>query len=121
VQLDHPYARTWVAEQAGRATGFVNGYLIDWNGSQRVRVGFIELCVGEGGAFALGSMLVGAGRALSAEGAQMVVAMNAGGHPVGALLAAGFLPMDPHVQTMALLGDMATTLPRGARLHCAFT
>jgi GNAT superfamily N-acetyltransferase len=121
VQLDHPYARTWVAERDGRAWGFANGYLIDWSGGQVVRVGFIELCAGDGGIGDHAALLVAAGRALAAEGAQMVVVMNAGGQPEAALLAAGFMPMNPHVQKMALLGDLAASLPNPARIHCAFT
>jgi len=121
VQLDHPYARTWVAEREGAPWGFANGYLIDWSGARTVRVGFVELCAGDGGVAAHASLLVAAGRALAAEGAQMVVVMDAGCQPRAALLAAGFAPLDPHLQTMALLGDLATTLPRSARLHCPFT
>jgi len=121
VQLEHPYARTWVGERDGQPWGFANGYLIDWSGGRTVRVGFIELCAAEGGALAHASLLVAAGRALAAEGAQMVVMMDPGCQPRAALLAAGFMPMNPHLQTMALLGELAITLPPGARLHFPFT
>jgi ribosomal protein S18 acetylase RimI-like enzyme len=121
LQLDHPYARTWVAERDGRPSGFVNGYLITWSGGQPVRVGFIELCAAEGGALAQASLLSRARRAMADEGAQMVVVMNAGAQPRAAMLAAGFMPMNPHVQKMALLGELAGTLSAPTRLHCAFT
>jgi hypothetical protein len=51
----------------------------------------------------------------------MVVVLDAGCQPRTALLAAGFMPMNPHVQKMALLGDLAGTLAPKTRLHCAFT
>jgi hypothetical protein len=121
LQLDHPHARTWVTEEQGRLAGFANGYLIDWFGRQRVRVGYLELFDADGRTSARAALLVAAGRALAAEGAQMVVTMDSGTRPRAALLAAGFMPMDPQVQTLALLGERAATLPTGSRLHCAFT
>lgn len=122
LQLDHPYARTWVADGPdGRPWGFANGYLIDWSGGQRVRVGFVELCAAARGTRHQAALLTAASRALAAEGAQMVVMMSAGTQPWPALLAAGFMPMNPHVQAMALLGDLAGTLGGDTTLHCAFT
>lgn len=120
LQLDHPFARTWIADDGAGGWGFVNGYLIDWQGQERVRVGFLELCAGASGTLRLSSLLVAAARKLVEEGAAMVVMMDAGAQPRAALLSAGFLPVNPKVQTMALL-DIAKSLPQSTRLHCPFT
>jgi hypothetical protein len=121
VQLDHPYARTLVSERKGKLDGFVNAYLIDWQGAEALRVGFVELCAGMGGPFDVSGLLVTAGRTLQSEGAKMVVMMDMGSAPRAALVAAGFLPMNPNVRALALFNLGGIDLVNVRSIHMAFT
>lgn len=120
VQLDHPNARAFVLDGPEGPRGLVAGYMIDWLGKAPVRVGFVELCAADLARDEAG-LLIALGRILEAEGAEMVVMMDAGSAPRRGLALAGFVPLDPHVRGVAVLNHTGMEFSRTSSLHMAFT
>lgn len=93
-QLDHRgFPRTLVFESDGEIGGFVNYHVLDYLGRGTIRVALIDLlAVGEMSAGEVRTLLRTALVEMSNSGVDLALTLRTPCHPVGPLLATGFIP-----------------------------
>ena len=121
VQLNHPYARTFVFDRNGTVDGFLNYYCIDWSGARVIRVAVIDLFAGSPGLFPQLALLKAALRQMRSEGVKLALMMAAHSSPAGPLMAAGFVPVPSNVDLFGYFPDPGLRLAPPLRYHLLFT
>ena len=116
--LSHPFVRGF-RHPTGQA--LVNAYQVTWRGRADLRVAIIDIAAHGGRPGDLVELLIGAGRALVDDGAQMIIAMDQGAAEKMAFLRAGFMPADPNTDFFALLSDPALGLRSDLSVLVPFT
>ncbi|MEM6477870.1 MAG: hypothetical protein AAF647_02365 [Pseudomonadota bacterium] len=114
--IDHPYC---IAMKHPTADALVSGYMIDWSGRAKTRVGFIDFIAGAASPRDMADTLIAVAREMKARGAAMIAHMDQGAAPRKAMWRAGFAPVPARIDyyswvkhpDVILEGDIRAAVP----------